>query len=253
LNGNGIVYVAKNGNKDSVGWLLLQQYKSGQCIVRLLAQDWNVGIGQALLKHTLLHHTNVYAQLDDLDSKEYLEMYKGLMQEVSRKQEPAPELFSDLPDTFDWAKPSCISYLAEHPEAHQRLIDNSKALKIRMRPGGNPRSPEQIQEKLENVEQAGKKLSLLRPRTVMRYEPIETAEPRMNIESVEEIDETTDSSRIDELDTEPATQQTPAEAVKAITAFMDKRVREMSTEDALSVYEQLGEELKQRISVEMLA
>jgi len=52
---------------------------------------------------------------------------------------------------------------------------------------------------------------------------------------------------------EPAVQQTPAEVVKAITAFMDKLVRNMSTEDALSVYQQVGEELKQRISVENIA
>jgi hypothetical protein len=209
LNGHGIVYAAEDGNKDTVGLLLLRQNQNGQCIVRLLAQDWDARIGQTLLKHALKHHTNVYALCDDLDLKEYLAMYTGRMHEVSREFVPASELFSDLPDTFDWAEQSCIDYLTEHPDIHQRLIENSKALGIRMRPSGNPLSPEQIQEKLEDVEQAGKKLSLLRPRTVMRYEPIETAEPRMNIESVEEIDETTASSRIDELDTEPEPPKSP--------------------------------------------
>jgi hypothetical protein len=42
----------------------------------------------------------------------------------------------------------------------------------------------------------------------------------------------------------------PADAIEAITAFIDKRVRNMAAQDALAVYQQLVEELKARIAVE---
>jgi hypothetical protein len=48
-------------------------------------------------------------------------------------------------------------------------------------------------------------------------------------------------------------QQTPAEAVTAIMLFAEKLVLKMSTQDALSVYQQLSEELKKRIALKEAA
>lgn len=167
LNGRGIVYVAQR--RGIVGWLLLRQNKSASCIVRLVAKNWNREIGKALLRTVLCNHQKVYALLDDLDTAEYLKLYDGTLHEVSRHEIAAPSLF-EVPQNFDWAESSCLALLESNPEMHTKLIDSSEALKIHIRDGGIPSSPEQVREKLKNVNRAAKQFWLLRPRTIMRYE-----------------------------------------------------------------------------------
>jgi hypothetical protein len=48
-------------------------------------------------------------------------------------------------------------------------------------------------------------------------------------------------------------QQTPVQAVTAIVCFAEKLVLKMSQQDALSVYEQLSEEIQKRIAAEKAA
>jgi hypothetical protein len=107
-------------------------------------------------------------------------------------------------------------------------------------------------------DQAAKALDVS-PRYVQDAKAIATKSPEVAAQakagkvSMAEAKHATQPTPAESPKPEPAAQQTPADAVKAITAVMDKLVREMSTEDALTVYEQLGEELKQRISVECIA
>jgi hypothetical protein len=107
-------------------------------------------------------------------------------------------------------------------------------------------------------DQAAKALDVS-PRYVQDAKAIATKSPEVAAQakagkvSMAEAKHATQPTPAESPKPEPAAQQTPADAVKAITAVMDKLVREMSTEDALSVYEQLGEEIQKRIAAEKAA
>jgi hypothetical protein len=181
LRGRGTVY--RYSRTDAVrghleGFILMQQNKNDCRIIRLIAQDWDVEIGQSLLLHVLAHHQNVYALIDNLDRAEYRRIYDGLMHGVSRKHIGEPAALQ-IPEGFAWTKEACLQILKDDANVYRAFVENAEELGVECNSGGDFYSAEQTQKKLgKDIELAARKLWLLRPNVQIRYEaPILRVEP----------------------------------------------------------------------------
>src|SRR6266404_3714624 len=245
LRGCGTVY--RFSRTDVVwghleGFILLQQNKNDCRIVRLIAQDWNVEIGQSLLLHVLAHHQNVYALLDNSDIVEYRRMYEGLMHEVSRKHIGEPAVLQ-IPAGFAWTKEACLQILKDNANVYRAFVENAEELGVECNSGGKIYSAEETRKKLKkDIELASRKLWLLRPNVQVRYQP----PLKWQENPVEETMPPASEKPADAAPTKNG-ESSPVEAVQEILKAIDDLTARMSTDDKWEVYELLQSEVKNKL------